>query len=700
MINCLSDFLSSENIAGSKMTGILKELIELTGADFIQLSFNRDSEGRYKNNYQSAKLKSPSDDFINGIQALAETKTENDLPLLLTTAKIEINEGYHVNSDYKQLMIIALNTSHDQIGVLVIGFKNTRVFSDYKKIGAIALDGWNNSNYNNLELELISDLNRQISAAIYNILVHQSIIQSEQEKSKLLKFSNELASERDILILCKILKKQFKELFSIGDFLAVTALSADKKSHRVVLYDPDAPISRDPYLLRVTNNYVEFHEEIFGLMLKSEEPLLFDTKKWADLKSPPAYAKLIPSYGIDNMIGTTIRFGGEPIGFLVFKQDSLLPISNQAQLFKSICSQLAIILSNILSNQKIESQLIEIEKFKKQLEDENMYLSEEIESIHNYTEIIGASRSLHETFKLISQVSESDSTVLLLGETGTGKELIARAIHNNSPRKNKLMVKVNCAAIPANLIESELFGHERGSFTGATDRRLGKFELANGGTLFLDEIGELPLDLQIKLLRALQEREIERVGGRTTIKVDIRIIAATNRNLEKEVQAGRFRSDLYYRLNIFPIILPPLRERTDDIELLAAHFIKKFSKKTGKPINSIGTKALQKLKDYKWPGNIRELEHLIERSILLTNGKMIKDVHLPSHNQQANSKETAQEINLQTINENEKNHIYKILKYCKGRIAGEEGAAEILGVPASTLNSKIKRLGIKREHTI
>ena len=700
MINCLNDFLSRENISESKMTGILKELIELTGADFIQFTFNNDNSGHRENNYHCSKFKSPPNEFVEGIKTLAETKKQNDLPLIFTSGKIEISKDRHINSDYKQLMFIALNTSNDLSGVLVIGFKSSRVLSDYKSIGVIALDGWNNSNYNQIELELINDLNKQISVAVYNILVHQSIIQSEQEKSKLLKFSNELASERDILILCKILKNQFKELFSIGDFLVVTALSSDKKSHKVILYDPDAPISSDPYLLHVTNNYVELHKEIFGVLLNSEGPVLFDTRKWADLKSPPVYAKLIPNYGIDNMIGTTIRFGGEAIGFLVFKQDSLLPVSNQPQLFNSICSQLAIILSNILANQKVESQLKEIEQYKEQLEDEKMYLTEEIQSIHNYTEIIGASRSLHDTFKLISQVSESDSTVLVLGETGTGKELIARAIHNNSLRKNKLMIKVNCATLPANLIESELFGHERGSFTGATDRRLGKFELANGGTLFLDEIGELPLDLQMKLLRALQEREIERLGGRTTIKVDIRIIAATNRNLEKEVLAGRFRSDLYYRLNIFPIILPPLRERKDDIEVLATHFIKKFSKKTGKPINSLGTKALQKLREYQWPGNIRELEHMIERSVLLTNGTMIKDIHLPSQNQVIDSKAITPEINLQTINENEKNHIYQILKYCKGRIAGDGGAAEILGVPASTLNSKIKRLGIKREHTI
>ena len=548
-------------------------------------------------------------------------------------------------------------------------------------------------------LALIKGLGDQISVAVSNILANHNIELREIEKSKLLNFSNELASERNILTISKILKKQLKALFSIGDFLAVSVLSEDKKSHQIIIYDPDAPISSDPYFIHVTQNYVPLHKDIFGVILNSEGPVLFDVKDWVNMETAPVYAELLPKYNIDNMIGAVIRFREEPIGFLVFQQDSLLPISRQPQLFNSICSQLSIILSNILANQKVDSQLRQIKQYKEQLEDEKTYLTEEIQTIHNYTEIIGGSLSLRDTFKLVSKVAASDSTVLILGETGTGKELIARAVHNNSPRKGKLMVKVNCAALPTNLIESELFGHERGSFTGAIERRLGKFELANGGTLFLDEIGEMPLDLQVKLLRALQEREIERVGGKNTIKVDVRIIAATNRNLEKEIEEGRFRSDLYYRLNIFPITLPPLRERKDDISLLATHFINKFSKKTGNNIDSLSKKVLEDLREYAWPGNIRELEHLIERSVLLASGNTIKQVFLPSPKQQ-NSKVTPEQILLHTIDENEKDHIFKILKYCKGRISGEGGAAEILGVPPTTLNSKIKRLGIKREHAI
>jgi formate hydrogenlyase transcriptional activator len=314
----------------------------------------------------------------------------------------------------------------------------------------------------------------------------------------------------------------------------------------------------------------------------------------------------------------------------------------------------------------------------------------------NEPTIIGESPAILKIFRLLELVAPSDSTVLLLGETGTGKELIARAIHNGSPRYAKSMIRVNCAALPANLIESELFGHERGSFTGAVERRIGKFELASGGTLFLDEIGEMPLESQVKLLRALQEKEIERVGGRTTIKVDARIIAATNLDLEKEVAEGKFRSDLYYRLNIFPIRLPALRERKEDIPLLANHFLSRFAKKSGRAIETLNDSVLQELMRYDWPGNIRELEHLIERSILLTLGTRISDIELPSPRHISMS--TPMSVPLKTIDENERDHILAIIKYCSGRASGSGGAAEILGVPNSTLHSKMKRLGIVRRH--
>ena len=357
---------------------------------------------------------------------------------------------------------------------------------------------------------------------------------------------------------------------------------------------------------------------------------------------------------------------------------------NRFDLIESLANQISIAGSNIIAKAEVKKQLIEISRCKK--------------NSHHYSEILGDSSTMQMTFRLVSQVAASDSTVLVLGETGTGKELIARAIHANSPRKNKSMVKVNCAALPASLIESELFGHERGSFTGATNRRLGKFELANGGTLFLDEIGEMPLELQVKLLRALQEREIERVGSNATIKVDVRIIAATNLELEKEMEEGRFRSDLYYRLNIFPISLPPLRDRREDIPLLASHFIRRFATKTGRNINAMTDSVMQELMQYSWPGNIRELEHMIERSVLQETGDTIKHIQLPSPRRCPISSSSKEDFVPKSIDQHERECILKTIKHCRGRISGEHGAARLLGVPPSTLNSKMKRLGIRREY--
>jgi len=367
-------------------------------------------------------------------------------------------------------------------------------------------------------------------------------------------------------------------------------------------------------------------------------------------------------------------------------------------LLKGISDQLAVALANILADERIKQQLKEIKGYKEKLEEEKLYLQEEISSGYTYRDIIGAGPEMQHVFYMLSQVSIAQSTVLILGETGTGKELIAQAIHNASLRRNKLMVKVNCATLPPNLIESELFGHERGSFTGALERRIGKFELANHGTLFLDEIGELPLGLQVKLLRAIQEKEIERIGGKHIIKTDVRIIAATNRNLQKEVAEGRFRSDLFYRLNVFPIVLPPLRERKEDIPLLATHFIDRFARIAGKKNVRLSSMAMKQLDAYNWPGNVRELEHVLERSILLMQGNIIREIHLSSPLSKAENKSKADEDYSRTLAEVEREYILGVLNKCRGKVFGPGGAAEILGLHVSTLNHRIRKLGIHKEH--
>jgi PAS domain S-box-containing protein len=333
------------------------------------------------------------------------------------------------------------------------------------------------------------------------------------------------------------------------------------------------------------------------------------------------------------------------------------------------------------------------EQEKARLTEQNLYLQEEIKGIHNFEEIIGQSAALTAVLDMVRRVALTNSTVLIMGETGTGKELIARAIHSNSRRKDKPLIKINCAALPPGLVESELFGHEKGAFTGAIARRVGRFELAEGGTLFLDEIGELPLETQAKLLRVLQEREIERVGGSVPIRVDVRIIAATNRDLKKAVAERIFREDLYYRLSVFPIPLPPLRDRIEDIPLLARYLVDKFATRTGSRVQAISQQAMQRLLAYRWPGNIRELENVLERAVILAT-KPTLDIEIGGEisSGPAVIEETSQ-CSLEAI---ERRHISAVLRQTKWVIDGPRGAARILGLHPNTLRSRLKKLGITR----
>ncbi len=340
---------------------------------------------------------------------------------------------------------------------------------------------------------------------------------------------------------------------------------------------------------------------------------------------------------------------------------------------------------------KLKQALGEIKRYKAQLEAESAYLQEEIRTVHNFQEIIGGSDALKYVLYKVNQIAPTDTTALILGETGTGKELIARAIHSASGRRERPLVKVNCAALPANLIESELFGHERGAFTGAFVKQAGRFELANGGTLFLDEIGELPLELQAKLLRVLQDKEFERLGGSKTIKVDVRLISATNRNLEHEVREGRFRQDLWYRINVFPITLPPLRERKEDIPLLATAFVTRLSKRLGRAIRKIPDRVMDELQSYDWPGNIRELENVIERAIISTEGPVLTLADRLTTRESPTIKPAPR--SLESL---EREHILSTLEQTRWRIEGNHGAAAILGLNPSTLRGRMRKLGIQR----
>ena len=342
---------------------------------------------------------------------------------------------------------------------------------------------------------------------------------------------------------------------------------------------------------------------------------------------------------------------------------------------------------------ELRTALSEIQAMKEHLEVENVYFRHESKMKHQFENIIGQSDGLKYVLYRAEQVAQADTTILILGETGTGKELIAAAIHNLSPRKERPLFTVNCAALPANLIESELFGREKGAFTGADARRIGRFEVANGSTLCLDEIGEMPLELQAKLLRVIQHHEFERLGSSHTIKSDVRIVATTNRDLAEEVRQGRFRQDLYYRLNVFPITVPPLRLRKDDIPLMVQSFIERFSRKLGKKITSATKETMKTLQDYPWPGNVRELESIIERAVILSPGPVLQLVD----KLKASSPTISSAV--RTLEETERNHIMKILTETGWRIEGNDGAAAILGLHASTLRARMHKLGITRPDT-
>ncbi len=397
--------------------------------------------------------------------------------------------------------------------------------------------------------------------------------------------------------------------------------------------------------------------------------------------------------------------GGKSIGTLVVGSTKPNQYSEaDAEILREVANQVALAVGNMLAYE-------EIAELKARLETENVYLQEEIRTDHNFEEITGNHPSLLEVLQKVEQVAPTDSTVLIYGETGTGKELIARAIHDRSARKSRPLVKVNCSAISAGLVESELFGHVKGAFTGALDRHVGRFELADGGTIFLDEIGELPLGTQVKLLRVLQEREFEPVGSNRPVRVDVRVIAATNRNLQESISKGEFRSDLFYRLNVFPIDLPPLRERGTDIAQLAMFFLARFSKKFGKSIQRMPQATIERLIKYSWPGNVRELQNVIERAVILSRSSVLElepdlvpaltpadsaDVDVGDNSSAPAPPAGHAAPTPTTLEELERSHIIAVLKQTGGVVEGPRGAAKILGLHPNTLRHRIQKLGLKR----
>jgi formate hydrogenlyase transcriptional activator len=524
--------------------------------------------------------------------------------------------------------------------------------------------------------------------------VHSPEVDSEYEK--LLLLCNDIAGIKQQGQLLNALDYHFADFFYLNN-LVIAIPDAERDTHSALVMVKPLHQLTDENLRTATAVY-PLNDGIYNQIAGVNRALFFDIDELLEIENIPAYVHNWAGEQFKTLIGLPLNNGDEVIGVLYLLLKSKLPPRVSFSLLIKIAAQLGLAVMKVTSDRKIKVQQAEIDIYKQHLEEEKLFIEEEPVLDNPYTEIIGQGPGMQHIFNLLTQVADTETTVLILGETGTGKELIARAIHNGSSRKDKPMIKVNCAAIPVNLIESELFGHEKGSFTGAIERRMGKFELANEGTIFLDEIGELSLELQVKLLRALQEKEIERVGGKSVIHIDVRIISATNRNLAAEVDAGRFRRDLFYRLNVFPVSLPPLRDRKADLPYLASHFLSRYAQKTGKLFSGFSKKAMQDMARYIWPGNIRELEHLIERQVLLAKGPVIKAIDIPGLNMGGIKSKEDPAAAVKTIYENERDHIFNVLKLCNGKVSGNDGAAKLLGVPATTLNSKIKRLSLSKKH--
>jgi len=506
---------------------------------------------------------------------------------------------------------------------------------------------------------------------------------SEQAEGRLkliLDLTNQVVSNLNFHELLRAISGNVRQVMHC-DAAAIMLPEPDGEHLRV--HALDFPNSRGFFREQIT---IPIQNTMPGQTFRSGQPMVVNRLDPSELP-PEMYAKAVAE-GVNSFCDVALTSRDRILGVLVVARHQADAFdAREVTFFSQLAKQVAIALENALAYG-------EIAELKDKLAQEKLYLEDEIRGELDFEGIIGQSSALRHVLKLVDTVAPSDSTVLLLGETGTGKELIARAIHDRSRRKDRTLVKLNCAAIPTGLLESELFGHERGAFTGAISQKIGRLELADRGTLFLDEVGDIPIDIQPKLLRALQEREFERLGSTVTKKVDVRLVAATNRNLEKMVEDREFRNDLYYRLNIFPIRIPPLRERPEDIPLLVRYFTQKYARRMEKQIESIPAAALKRLSSWSWPGNIRELENLIERSVILTHGTALQ---VPAGELNHSGRTTPVMATRETA---ERNEILRVLQETKGRVAGPRGAATRMGLKRTTLISRMKKLGIDPRRAI
>ena len=547
-----------------------------------------------------------------------------------------------------------------------------------RRLGVLSLGRSYPNGYDEEEVRFLSLASEQIALAI-DAAVNLYISQRVQERLKLiLDLSNQVVSNLEFHDLLVAASASVRRVMHCD---AAAIMLADAEGAQLRVHALDFPEGRGIF---TEGGLVPIEGSMPGDSFKAGKPIVVNRLDLAQI-SPEMYAKAVGE-GLHSFCDVPLISKSRMLGVLaVAKREENAFDNDEVSFLIQVANQVAIAVENALAYGKI-AELTD------RLAQENLYLQDEIRGEMDYEAIVGIvgqSSALRQVLNLVETVAPSDSTVLLLGETGTGKELMARAIHDRSKRKDRTFVKLNCAAIPTGLLESELFGHERGAFTGAISQKVGRLELADQGSLFLDEVGDIPIEIQPKLLRALQEREFERLGSTRTKKVDVRLVAATNRDLEKMIERREFRQDLYYRLNVFPIRIPPLRERPEDIPLLVRYFTQKYSRRMEKEIDSIPTAAMKKLAAWHWPGNIRELENFIERSVILTRTSALQ---LPLGEIGTNGK-------IQPIAGSREVHdhdeIVRILKETKGRVAGAQGAAARMGIKRTTLISRMKKLGIE-----
>jgi formate hydrogenlyase transcriptional activator len=492
----------------------------------------------------------------------------------------------------------------------------------------------------------------------------------------LLEVAEAIASYRDLRELFHVLAERLHLVVEF-DYLNLILHDAKRNVMRLHILETSRPTHVEPGL------EIPVEWSAAGMVYETQKPLVIPDIEKEDRF--PKMKEVLHGEGIVSLCILPLTFAQKRVGCLGFGRANSTPYADdELHFMQQVARLVAVAVDNALAYEEIAA-------LKNRLAVEKLYLEDEIRSERNFEEIIGESVSLKKILKQVETVAPTESTVLLQGETGTGKELFARAIHNISERRERTLVKINCAAIPTGLLESELFGHERGAFTGAIAQKIGRFELADGGTLFLDEVGDIPPELQPKLLRVLQEQEFERLGGTRTIRVNIRLVTATNRDLVQMVADRQFRSDLFYRLNVFPIQIPPLRQRREDIPVLVRYFAQKYARQMSKPVDTISTDTMAALTNYSWPGNIRELENLIERAVILSRGATL-EVPLAELRKPADSAINSSE----TLEATERDHILRVLRDTGWVLAGPNGAAARLGMKRTTLQARMTKLRIKR----